>query len=90
MSEKEQKPFKKGAKVYWNWLGRKIHGQVVEIYFEPITKEIKGKAIKRNGSKTNPAYLVESEANNLALKLHTELFAQNKSAETSSSPKMFS
>jgi len=35
--------------------------------------EIKGKLIKRNGTKENPAVLVRSLAGNLALKLHHEL-----------------
>lgn len=67
--------FKAGSKVTWQWLGNPIHGNVKEIFFEPVTKSIKGKNIKRNGSKEKPAYLVESEAGNLALKLHTELAA---------------
>lgn len=65
--------FVKGAKVQWKWLGRTITGRVEEIYFEPVVREIKGKRIKRNGSLTKPAYLVRSEADNLALKLETEL-----------------
>jgi hypothetical protein len=66
-------PFSKGENVFWKWMGRKIHGVVEEIYTGPIEKEIKGKFIKRNGSMEKPAYLVRSEAGNLALKLHTEL-----------------
>lgn len=84
------KPFKLKAKVYWKWLGRKIQGHVVEIHFMPITKTIKGKNIKRNGSEECPAYLVESESGNLALKLHTELFAYTPDKVSKSKPKMFS
>lgn len=62
-----------GDIVYWNWLGREISGSVREVYFSRITREIKGKQISRNGSAENPAYLVESKAGNLALKLHSEL-----------------
>lgn len=69
------KSFKVGSKVTWQWLGNPIHGKIKAVFFEPITKVIKGKNIKRNGSKEKPAYLVESEAGNLALKLHTELAA---------------
>jgi len=65
--------FKKGAKVEWKWLGRKISGKVEEVFLEPVVKTIKGKRIKRNGSPEKPAYLVRSEADNLALKLETEL-----------------
>lgn len=67
--------FKKSAKVQWKWLGGLIDGKVEEIFFEPVTKTIKGKVIKRNGSSEKPAYLVRSEAGNLALKLETELLA---------------
>ena len=67
------KPFEIEQKVFWKWMGREIHGHVVELYFGPVVKEIKGKNIKRNGSLEKPAYLVKSEAGNLALKLHTEL-----------------
>ena len=63
-----------GQKIIWKWMGRDILGEVVEFYFAPIELEIKGKLIKRNGSNEKPAYLVKSEAGNLALKLHTELY----------------
>lgn len=85
----KQKHYKKKTQVYWKWLGRKISGVVVEIFFEPVTQEIKGKKIKRNASSNNPAYLVQSDAGNLALKLHIELFTEDPTAKTKTSPKMF-
>ena len=66
--------FKLGDTVSWKWMGGIINGVVEEVYFTPITKKIKGKLIKRNGSPEKPAYLVKSEAGNFALKLQTELF----------------
>jgi hypothetical protein len=84
--------FKINSKVYWKWMGREIQGVVKEIYFEQVVKEIKGKKIKRNGSKNIPAYLVLSEANNEALKLETELFLTKESLSSkkkSSKPSMF-
>lgn len=66
-------PHKVGAKIQWKWLGNIIDGKVEEVFMGPIEKEIKGKKIKRNGSVERPAYLVRSEAGNIALKLHTEL-----------------
>lgn len=66
--------FKKDSQVQWKWLGRNIKGVIVEIFTNPVVREIKGKKIKRNGSSENPAYLVRSEAGNEALKLGTELF----------------
>jgi Hypervirulence associated proteins TUDOR domain len=74
----QNKSFKKNALVYWKWLGREIRGTVIEVYFEPITKTIKGKNIKRNGSEDCPAYLVEAESGNLALKLQTELLRKEQ------------
>lgn len=65
--------FKKGDKVFWQWMGGKVKGRVEEFYLEPVTKEIKSKLIKRNGSPSKPAYLVLSDAGNYALKLETEL-----------------
>jgi hypothetical protein len=67
------KPYSIGDLVQWKWAGGIIKGKVEEVHFAPIEKEIKGSRIKRNGSKEKPAYLVRSEAGNIALKLHTEL-----------------
>ena len=62
-----------GNKVTWKWAGGVIKGQVEEVHFAPIERVIKGSKIKRNGSVEKPAYVVKSEAGNIALKLHTEL-----------------
>jgi hypothetical protein len=77
--------FKFRTKVQWKWLGRPIHGIVKEVFLTPVTKTIKGKQIKRNGSPEKPAYLVESDAGNLALKLHTEL---TETSTTDKKPKL--
>jgi len=68
-------------KVFWKWMGGFVSGQVVEIFFERIEKEIKGKNIVRKGSKDCPAYLVKSDAGNYALKLQTELFSEKQKME---------
>ncbi len=65
--------YKKGSKVSWPWMGGLVDGKVIDIYTSPVIKVIKGKNIKRNGSKEKPAYMVQSEAGNFALKLETEL-----------------
>lgn len=67
------KAFRKNSKIVWKWAGNSIKGKVVEVFMGPVEKEIKGKKIKRNGTVEKPAYLVQSEAGNFALKLHTEL-----------------
>lgn len=66
-------PFSVGEKIKWKWAGGVIYGLVEEVFMCRTEKLIKGKLIKRNGSVEKPAYLVRSEAGNLALKLHTEL-----------------
>jgi hypothetical protein len=78
-----------GSKVQWKWMGRIIQGTVKEIFFEPISKTIKGKVIKRNGTAGNPAFLVESTAGNIALKLGSELELFQKESPQSVQPKMF-
>lgn len=83
------KPFKAGSKVQWKWLGRTIAGVVTEIHLQPVAKKIKETAIKRNGSATNPAYLVLSEAGNFALKLHSELQVPDAKKTSNLKPKMF-
>ena len=83
------KQFKLNHDIQWKWMGRMITGKVKEIYTEPIVKEIKTKKIKRNGSPENPAYLVESKAGNLALKLHSELTAVKASSYKGPKPTMF-
>lgn len=81
--------FKKSAKVHWKWLGRPIHGTVEDVYKVSVTKTIKGKKITRHGTNEKPAYLVKSEAGNLALKLETELFSEKSKTSSSVKPKMF-
>lgn len=72
------KLFEVGDLVEWVWMGSRIDGRIEEVFFEPVVRVIKGKRIKRNGSKEKPAYLVRSEAGNVALKLQTELAPRSK------------
>ena len=81
--------YKKAAKVMWKWLGKSISGVVEEVYFDSVTKTIKGKKITRHGTKDKPAYLVKSEAGNLALKLETELHKPVAAKTKKSAPQMF-
>lgn len=68
------KQFNVGEIVRWKWMGGFVEGKVIEIFNSPISMIIKGKKIKRNGSKEKPAYYVQSESGNFALKLSTELY----------------
>lgn len=80
--------FKTRAKVTWKYLGKTIKGTVEEIFYDSITKTIKGKKITRHGSREKPAYLVKSEAGNIALKLESELTPASRSSGRLS-PQMF-
>lgn len=83
--------FRKASKVEWSWMGKSIAGVVEEVFTESVTQTIKGKKITRHGRIEKPAYLVRSEAGNLALKLQTELRAKAPVAtKKKSSIKMFS
>jgi hypothetical protein len=73
---------KVGIKVQWRWMGRFIDGVVRDVYYVSVSRTIKGKNIKRKGSKENPAYLVESSAGNLALKLKSELNLPTSDVQT--------
>ncbi|MEQ1721636.1 MAG: DUF2945 domain-containing protein [Pseudobdellovibrio sp.] len=86
---KKQSKIVVGTEVQWKWMGRFIEGFVKEVHLEPITKTIKGKAIKRNGSAANPAFFVESLAGNVALKLQSEVQLRPKERAKSAKPKMF-
>lgn len=70
--------FAVGDAVEWRWMSYLIEGVVEEVFLEPVTRTIKGKKIKRNGSPETPAYLVRSDAGNVALKLATELQRRKK------------
>lgn len=90
-AQKTKNPFFTiGQAVQWKWMGRYIDGSVLEIYHDPITINIKGKNIKRNGSAQKPAYLVESVAGNKALKLQSELLLPQKTNTKRRTPTMFS
>lgn len=82
-------PYKKSEAVVWKWLGRPVHGVVEEVFFESVTKTIKGKKITRHGSKEKPAYLVISEAGNKALKLESELSKGKALKSLKKEPVMF-
>jgi hypothetical protein len=67
--------FRTGQVVLWNWSGGTASGKVVERFDRRAQRTIKGSKIVRNGTKDNPAYLVEQEDGDRALKLGSELQA---------------
>ncbi|MGN6496480.1 MAG: DUF2945 domain-containing protein [Tsuneonella sp.] len=67
--------FRSGAKVSWDWGAGHAKGRVSERFERRVQRTIKGKKIVRNGSAKNPAYLVEQDDGDTALKLGSELDA---------------
>jgi len=65
--------FRKGMRVKWNWgqgIGR---GRVAERFDRHVERTIEGALIRRNGSASNPAYLVQTDNGSEVLKLASEL-----------------
>lgn len=70
---------KQGETVHWSWGKSKAEGKIKEKFTEPVKKRIKGTEVKRDADKDNPAYLVEQENGNKALKFEKELKKGEKS-----------
>lgn len=66
---------RKGSKVTWKWGSSTAEGKVAEIHREKVTRQIKGEKITRDGSKDDPAYLIEQEDGGKVLKLKSEVKA---------------
>ncbi|MGV3562454.1 MAG: DUF2945 domain-containing protein [Nocardioides sp.] len=66
---------RKGSKVTWKWGSSTAEGKVAEIHREKVTRQIKGEKITRDGSKDDPAYLIEQEDGGKVLKLKSEVEA---------------
>ena len=64
--------FSKGDKVSWTWGAHTAHGEVAERFERRVQRTIKGETIVRNGSRDNPACLIETEESRV-LKLGSEL-----------------
>ncbi len=69
----EGRSFHKGQKVRWNWGPGTAEGKVAERFERRVQRTLKGSRIVRNGSKQNPAYLIEQEDGAKVLKLGSEL-----------------
>lgn len=65
--------FRKGSKVTWRWGSSTATGTIVEVHREKVTRTIKGSTITRNGSKDDPAYLIEQEDGTKVLKSRSEV-----------------
>lgn len=65
--------FSKGDKVEWNWSSGTATGKVTERFERRVQRTLKGSKIVRNGTKDNPAYLIEQSDGDDVLKLGSEL-----------------
>ena len=66
-------PYDTGDQVSWNWGQGTATGTVVDVFTSRVEKTIKGSTITRNASTDNPAYLIEQDDGDRALKSHSEL-----------------
>jgi len=64
---------KKGDKVHWNWGKSQAEGTIKQKSEKTITKKIKGKEVKRNASKEEPAYVIEQQNGTEVVKSESEL-----------------
>jgi len=67
------RPFAEGGRVTWHWGANEAYGRVREVYFERVSKRIKGTEVVRNADRDNPAYLIEQDDGDRVLKSHSEL-----------------
>ena len=65
--------FSRGAKVKWNWGSGEANGKIADKFERRVQRTLKGSKIVRNGSKENPAYLIEQDDGDQVLKLGSEL-----------------
>jgi hypothetical protein len=68
---------RKGSKVTWKWGSSTAEGTVAEVHREKVTRTIKGEKITRDGSKDDPAYVIEQEDGGKVLKLKSEVKAKS-------------
>lgn len=64
---------KPGDHVAWKWVNGIAEGQIKSVHHEPISIVSKNKHIKRNGTKDNPALIIEHKSGNDVLKLASEV-----------------
>lgn len=66
---------RKGTKVSWKYGTGTATGKIESVHKEPISRSIKGSEIKRNGSESDPAFVIVQESGERVLKLRSEVKA---------------
>lgn len=64
---------RRGTKVTWKWGNGRGEGKVKELIKEEVSRSIKGEEVKRKGSKSNPALLIEQDDGDQVIKLKSEV-----------------
>ena len=64
---------REGTKVEWDWSGSTATGKVKEVFREDVTRTIKGNEVSKEASEDEPAYLIEQEDGDEALKSSSEV-----------------
>lgn len=64
---------RKGSTVSWKWGSGTAEGTVQSTHHEKVSRQSKGEQVTRDGSKDNPAYVIEQEDGTTVLKLRSEL-----------------
>ncbi|SFI82492.1 hypervirulence associated TUDOR domain-containing protein [Planctomicrobium piriforme] len=65
--------FDKGSKVKWKWGNGWGHGKIAEVFYNRISRSIKGTAVTRLATPDEPAYLIDDDDGGRVLKSHSEL-----------------
>ena len=64
---------KVGDKVRWHWGSGTATGTVREVHDGKLTRKLKGSEITRNGTREDPALMIEQEDGDRVLKLASEV-----------------
>lgn len=62
-----------GTIVTWDWGTSSAEGTVVEVHHDRVTRTTKGSQVTRNGSRDDPAYVIEQDDGTTVLKLSSEV-----------------
>ena len=65
--------FRTGQKVSWQWADDRAYGTIADTFERRVQRTFKGTKVVRNGSKDDPAYLIEQADGGKLLKLESEL-----------------
>lgn len=67
--------FREGQKVKWSWGTGTGTGKIEKRFERRVQRTLKGSRIVKNGTKDNPAYLIEQDDGDKVLKEGSELSA---------------